>query len=93
MIAGGVSNTWQKMAVDRAGLSSQKKLIIDKIYKYLEMLDGYVVVSCTFKEDPCLIVSHKQLYDHPPLGIPSRCRISVTAGEYVVHILLREVAC
>lgn len=76
---------------DRASLSSQKKLVIDNIYKYLEKLDGYVVVSCTFEGEPCLIVSHKQLYDHPPLGMTSRCRISVTAVEYVVHILLREV--
>ena len=50
-----------------------------------------VVVSCTFEGEPCLIVSHKQLYHHPPLGMTSRCRISVTAVEYLVHILLREV--
>ena len=84
------------MAKNGRGLSepvfSEKLLVIDKIYKYLETLDGYIVFSCTFEGDPCLIMSHKQLYDYPPLGMTSHCRIYVTAGEYVVHIiLLREV--
>ena len=36
-------------------------------------------------------VTHKTLYHHSPFGMTLRCRISIKAYEYVVHVLTREV--
>ena len=38
-----------------------------------------------------LLISHEKLFNHPPFGMTSRCRISITEYEYVVHIMMREV--
>ena len=46
--------------------------------------------------EPSLLIHHRMLYNHPPLGPTPRCRILITGEdgqphEYAVHILFREV--
>ena len=64
---------------------------IDDIYEAVAQVKGYAMVRCTFEGQLCLIITHEMLYHHPPFGMTSRCRISVKAFEYVVHVLMREV--
>lgn len=64
---------------------------IDDIYEIAVKITGYVVTKCTFEEQLCLLISHEMLYNHPPFGMASRCRISVKEYEYIVHVLMREV--
>ena len=47
--------------------------------------------QCEFEHKSCLVINHKILFDHPPLGPTSRCRIFVNNEEYTVHILFREI--
>lgn len=61
------------------------------VYDCVMKLDEYVVTECTFEEESCLLISHKQLYNHPPFGMTARCRISVKVQEYTVHVLMRAV--
>ena len=37
------------------------------------------------------MIRHKELFNHPPFGMTSRCRIILKENEYVVHILMRKV--
>jgi hypothetical protein len=49
-------------------------------------------MECTYEGLPCLIITHKELNWHPPLGMTSRCRILVTLDrEYVVHVIMKEI--
>ena len=49
-------------------------------------------MNCTSKDCLCLLISHKMLNWHPSMGTTLCCRISATmAGEYVAHILMREI--
>ena len=43
------------------------------VYDCVMKLDEYVVTECTFEEESCLLISHKQLYNHPPFGMTARC--------------------
>ena len=62
------------------------------VYKQVQSLNDFVIVNCTANGQQCpLILFHKQLYDHPPFGITSRCRIAITGHNFVVSILMREV--
>ena len=62
----------------------------------IERTDGFVVCTTEFDGEPALLVNHRKLYNHPPIGPTPRCRILITGHErkpleYVVHILFREV--
>ena len=71
---------------------SAKEKMIEDILNYLDKREEYCGMKCSFEGLPCILISHRQLNWHPPMGMTSRCRISVTtAGEYVVHILMREI--
>ena len=79
-------------AVQISSLVSSSFLFLEEISKLLQSQDVFVVTWCSYNEEPCLVLHHKQLYSHPPFTPTSRCKITVTInGEYVVHILLREV--
>ena len=55
---------------------------------------GYTVSTYIYEERLCLILTHKTLYNHPPFGLTSRCRmifVNDEKREYLVHILMREV--
>lgn len=54
-------------------------------------LKGFNISECIFDDQCCLVLTHKKLYNHPPVGPTSRVRILVKGEEYVVHVLLREV--
>ena len=71
-------------------VAASKQQFIDSIYEEMQTVDGFVTARCSFQESPCLLLTHKELFDHPPFGMTSHCRISITAYEYVVHILMRE---
>ena len=71
--------------------TNKEVAFINEIYDVVVKVSGFVVTKCMFKDQPCLIISHQMLYNHPPFGITSRCRISVTAYEYIVKVLMREV--
>lgn len=64
---------------------------IEDVYKAVNKLEEFVVVKCAYDDELCLLISHRKLQNHPPFGMTSRCRISVTSREYIVHILRREV--
>ena len=52
---------------------------------------GYVATRCVYEEKPCLLIYHEKLYNHLPLGVTSRVRMSVTEYQYVMHVMMREV--
>ena len=54
-------------------------------------LKGFVISKHTCSDQPYLILTHEQLFNHPPFGLTSRVRILIKEKEYVVHVLLREV--
>ena len=64
---------------------------IGSIYEIAVNVGGYVATKCKYEGKLCLIICHEMLYDHPPFGMASRCRISVIEYEYIVHVLMREV--
>ena len=64
---------------------------VKEVYKTVRRLEDFTVEKCDFNGDQCLLISHKKLYNHLPFGMTSRCRISITSAEYVVHVLMREV--
>ena len=67
---------------------------LEEIAKFLESQDVFGVKWCTYNEQSCLVLHHKQFYPHPPIGPTSQCKIYITInGHYMVHILLREVEC
>lgn len=71
---------------------SERDTFIDDVYNMVTKRDDFTVVKSVYDSKPCLIISHKNLSSHPPFGMTSRCRISVTVdAEYVVHVLMREV--
>lgn len=61
------------------------------IYDLFAKFNKFHVVQCVHGNEVCLVVSHRQLYDHPPLGIISRCMITIKNQEYIVQIVTREV--
>ena len=65
--------------------------LLQEAYTVVEKLDGFVVAKCEADGDQCLVIHHKQLYNHPPFGMISRCRIIIKHNEYSVHILMRKV--
>ena len=80
------------VTVDSALLVSASTSSLDLIRESFEKEEGYAVALCNFNEEPCLVIHHRQLYDHPPLGPTSRCRIVIRInGEYIAYVLLREV--
>ena len=86
------------MAVSSAACAVQissfvsTSFLLEEISKLLQSQEVFIVTWCSYNEEPCLVLHHKQLYSYPPFGPTFRCKITVTInGEYVVHILLREV--
>ena len=78
-------------AVPLSSLLSTSFILLEEIAKFLESQDIFGVTWCTYNEQSCLVLHHKQLYPHPP-NPTSRCKIYITInGHYMVHILLREV--
>ena len=68
-----------------------KMAFVGEIYDAVKHLKEFTVAKCTFGDDPHLLIEHERLYLHPPFGPTLRCRITINACEYVVHILMREV--
>ena len=69
---------------------------MEAVSMVIEKTDGFVVSTTEFDGEPALLVHHRMLYNHPPLGPTPRCRILITGHEgkpheYVVHILFREI--
>lgn len=50
-----------------------------------------MATKCVFEEKASLLIFHEKLFNHPPFGMTSRCRISVTECQYIVHIMMKEV--
>ena len=50
---------------------------IEDVYDIAMKIDGFNVVKCLFEDEPCLTITHKILYYHPPFGMTSRCQIFV----------------
>ena len=65
--------------------------LIQEAYIEVGKLDGFVVAKCEADGGQCLVIRHKELFNHPPFGMTSRCRIILKENEYVVHILMRKV--
>ena len=51
----------------------------------IEKMDGFVVSTTEFGGEPALLVHHRMLYNHPPLGPTPRCRILITGHEGKPH--------
>ena len=83
----------QLLAVDPQSQinDAERSRFIDDIYRLVTQFGGYVATRCMFEEKLCLLISHENLYNHPPFGMMSRCRISVTEFQYVVHVMMKEV--
>ena len=69
---------------------------MEDIKKEVEKMEGFVISVAEYNGEQALLIQHSILYNHPPLGPTSRCRIIITgqAGqpqEYDVHIMLKEV--
>lgn len=47
---------------------------LDVMKECFQKHDGFVVASSIFNDEHCVVVYHKQLYDHPPLGPTSHYR-------------------
>lgn len=76
---------------DNQQLENDGTSIVDGVYDIVKLSKEYVVAKCTFENESCLLIHHENLYSHPPFGITSRCRISISGSEYTVNILMREV--
>ena len=66
-------------------------VLLQALHDCLLNLDEYSVSQCSLGDSSCLVIGHKRLHNHLPYGMTSRCSITVTEKEYVVHILTREV--
>ena len=64
---------------------------IDDVYKLVSKLGDFVVAKYVSDGREHLVITHKNLNNHLPFGLTSRCRILVSDNEYVVHVLMREV--
>ena len=85
------SNYLHLLAAASQTTETEKSRFIDDIYELVTRFGGYVASRCMFEEKRCLIISHENLFNHPLFGMISRCRISVTEGQYIVHVMMREV--
>uniref|UniRef100_A0A1X7U4W8 Uncharacterized protein n=1 Tax=Amphimedon queenslandica TaxID=400682 RepID=A0A1X7U4W8_AMPQE len=47
------------------------------VYDLFPKFNEFHVVQYVHGNEDCLVVSHRQLYDHPPLGIISSCMITI----------------
>ena len=61
------------------------------VYDLFAKFSEFHVVQCVHGMEDCLLVTHRQLYDYPPLGMMSRCRVTVKNYEYIVQVVTREV--
>jgi hypothetical protein len=69
-----------------------EKSFTDTVYEKLQTLDYFNINKCVANSQQCLLISHKELFDHPPFGYTSRCRIVITEDHhFVVNVLMREV--
>uniref|UniRef100_A0A1X7VFY3 Uncharacterized protein n=1 Tax=Amphimedon queenslandica TaxID=400682 RepID=A0A1X7VFY3_AMPQE len=70
---------------------------MEDIKKEVEKVKGFVISVAEYNGEQALLIQHRIIYNHPPLGPTSRCRIITgQAGqpqEYVIHIMLKEVEC
>ena len=78
-------------SLTRSRLGREEQSIIEDICRLISELEGFVVSKCTFEGKLCLVVLHKKLYNHPPLGPTSRARIIIKENSYTVHVMMKEV--
>ena len=77
-------------AVALAVPSASSTFPID-MYELLRKEECLIVAKYNSEREEHLAITHKYLYNHPPFGLTSHCRILVSKDEYVVHVLIREV--
>ena len=61
------------------------------VYTVVQSLDSFVAANCTTDGQQCVLIFHKKLFNHPPFGATSRCRIAITGHCFVVNVLMKEV--
>ena len=80
------------MSESRCEIAMQaRKTVVDCVFDVIEKMEDFVATktSISGKLDSVLVL-HRQLYSHPPMGYISRCRMLFTVnGEYTVHVVLR----
>ena len=67
-----------------------RNTVVDRVFDVIEKMEDFVATktSISGKLDYVLVL-HRQLYSHPPMGYISRCRMLFTInGEYTVHVVL-----
>ena len=67
--------------------------ILEVIRKEVDKTAEFVVTKGEFEGENCLLIYHRKLFNHQPLGPTSRCRIFISPNgkEFVANILFREV--
>ena len=71
--------------------STSPTVMIDDMYELLRKEECFIVAWYNSECEEHLAITHKYLYNHPPFGLTSRCRILVSKDRYIVHVLMREV--
>uniref|UniRef100_A0A1X7UFB1 Uncharacterized protein n=1 Tax=Amphimedon queenslandica TaxID=400682 RepID=A0A1X7UFB1_AMPQE len=65
--------------------------LMDDLYNAQSHFKGFVTEKCVYEDEQCLVLSHRKLFNHPPLGLTSRVRIVIKANcQYVVQVVLRD---
>ena len=72
-----------------AAAANKESSVIDELYDVHCQFRGFVAEKCFHEEKQCLVLSHRQLFSHPPLGLISRVRI-VIDHQYVVQVVFRD---
>ena len=84
------SNSLHLLEASSQTIETEKSQFFDDIYELVTRFGGYVATRCVF-EKLCLLISHENLFNHLSFGMISRCRISVTECQYIVHVMMREI--
>uniref|UniRef100_A0A1X7UDB3 Uncharacterized protein n=1 Tax=Amphimedon queenslandica TaxID=400682 RepID=A0A1X7UDB3_AMPQE len=65
-----------------------EKCLLWTTYIMLCHFKGFVTEKCVYEDEQCLVLSHRKLFKHPPLGLTSRVRIVIQANcQYVVQVV------
>ena len=79
------------MAACVAAAANEESSVIDELYGVHCQFRGFVAEKCFHEEKQCLVLSHRQLFNHPPLGLISRVRIVIEEDcQYVVQVVFRD---
>ena len=74
-----------------AAAANEESSVIDELYDVHCQFRGFVAEKCFHEEKQCLVLSHRQLFNHPPLGLISRVRIVIEEDcQYVVQVVFRD---